>query len=74
MADDQELLANADRQIAEYKQHVADQESKLAALAAKGPPPADAADLLTQYKKTLRIAEEQREFLLRKALGDTRQS
>jgi hypothetical protein len=65
MADDRELLATADRQIAEYKQHVADQEAKLAALAAKGAPPEDAVDLLAQFKETLRIAEEQREFLLR---------
>ena len=66
MADDQDLLANADRQIAEYRQHVADQESKLAALAAKGSPPEDAVNLLRQYKDTLRIAEEQRDFLRRK--------
>jgi hypothetical protein len=66
MADDPELLANTDRQIAEYRQHVADQEAKLAELSAKGSPPEDAVDLLKQFKDTLRIAEEQRDFLRRK--------
>jgi hypothetical protein len=72
MPDDQELLTNADRQIAEYQRHVTDQEEKLAALKAKGSVPEDARDLLTQFKENLRIAEEQREFLRRKALGETR--
>jgi hypothetical protein len=66
MADDQELLANTDLQIAEYRQHVADQEAKLAKLSAKGSPPEDAVDLLRQFKETLRIAAEQRDFLRRK--------
>jgi hypothetical protein len=66
MADDPELLANTDRQIAEYRQHVADQEAKLAELSPKGSPPEDAVDLLKQFKDTLRIAEEQRDFLRRK--------
>ncbi len=69
MADDQELLANADRQIAQYRQHVADQEAKLAELSAKGTAPDDAVDLLRQFKDTLRIAEEQRDFL-RRQLND----
>ena len=72
MADDQELLANTDRQIAEYRQHVADQEAKLAELSAKGSPPEDAVDLLRQYKDTLRIAEEQRDFLRRKVDDQSR--
>jgi hypothetical protein len=72
MSDDQELLANAERQIAEYQRHATDQEEKLAALEAKGLVPEDARDLLTQFKENLRIAEEQREFLLRKARGETR--
>ena len=72
MADDQELLANTDRQIAEYRQHVADQETKLAELSARGSPPEDAVDLLRQYKDTLRIAEEQRDFLRRKVDDQSR--
>ena len=70
MEDDQALLADKDRQISEYKQHVAEQESKLAELSAKGSPPEDAVDLLKQFKETLRIAEEQRKFLLRKMRGE----
>jgi hypothetical protein len=66
MADDQKLLANTDRQIAEYRRHVADQEAKLAELSSKSSPPEDAVDLLRQFKDTLRIAEEQRDFLRRK--------
>lgn len=66
MEDDKELLANTDRQIAEYKQHVAHQEAKLAELSAKSSPPEDAVDLLRQFKDTLRIAEDQRDVLRRK--------
>ena len=70
MENDEKLLADTDRQIADYKQHVAEQEAKLAELSAKGSPPEDAVDLLKQFKETLRIAEKQREFLLRKMRGE----
>lgn len=69
MANEQELLAEAERNIANYKQHVAEQEAKVAELSAKDPPPEDAVDLLQQFKETLRIAEAQRDFILRKMCG-----
>jgi hypothetical protein len=72
MPDNHELLADTDRQITEYKQHVVDQEAKLAELSARGEPPADAVDILNQFKETLRIAEEHREFLLRELRGEAR--
>ena len=70
MENDQKLLADKDRQIAEYRQHVAKQAAKLAALSAKGSQPEDAVDLLKQFKEALRIAEQQREFLFRKMRGE----
>jgi hypothetical protein len=51
MENDQKLLADKDRQIAEYRQHVAKQAAKLAALSAKGSQPEDAVDLLKQFKE-----------------------
>lgn len=66
MVGDQKLLGQISRQVAEYKQHVADQEAKIATLSTKGAPPKDAVDLLKQFKETLRIAKDQRDFLRRK--------
>ena len=71
MANDEKLLRDADRQIADYKKHVAEQEAKIAELSTKRQPPEDAVDLLKQFKETLRIAEEQREFILRKLCGES---
>ena len=71
MANDEKLLRDADRQIADYKKHVAEQEAKIAELSTKQQPPEDAVDLLKQFKETLRIAEEQREFILRKLRGES---
>ena len=71
MANDEKLLRDADRQIADYKKHVAEQEAKIAELSTKLQPPEDAVDLLKQFKETLRIAEEQREFILRKLRGES---
>jgi hypothetical protein len=67
----QDLLAHAERQIAEYKQHVAEQEAKIAALSVKGPPPEDAVDVLKQFKEMLRVAETQRDHILRKLRGES---
>ena len=71
MANDQKLLDEVERQIADYKQHVAEQEASVAELSAKGSPPEDAVDLLKQFKETLRIAEAQRAFLIRKLRGES---
>ena len=71
MANDEKLLRDADRQIADYKKHVAEQEAKIAELSTKLQPPEDAVDLLKQFKETLRTAEEQREFILRKLRGES---
>lgn len=70
MANEHKLLHDISRQIADYKRHVADQEAKLVKLSAKGSPPKDAVDLLKQFKETLRIAEDQRDFLRRKLSGE----
>lgn len=69
MSNERKLLEDISRQITDYKRHVADQEVKVAELSAKGPPPQDAVDLLNQFRETLRIAEDQQEFLRRK-LGE----
>ena len=39
MANDEKLLRDADRQIADYKKHVAEQEAKIAELSTKRQPP-----------------------------------
>ena len=70
MENAQELLANLERQIIEYKQHVAEQEAKIVELSATGPPE-DAVDVLTQFKEMLRIAKAQRDHILRKLHDET---
>jgi len=71
MENAQEPLANLERQIIEYKQHVAEQEAKIVELLATGPPPEDAVDVLTQFKEMLRIANAQRDHILRKLHDET---
>jgi hypothetical protein len=70
MAQETEHLAEAERHIAEYKQRIADQERRIVRLAADGHPIDDSLKLLTQFKETLRLAEDHRDRILRELKGE----